>query len=84
MVTNKGTAETGLTIELYASGIVHNPKVYNYVTQEFIGLDGFMRAGDLITITTGVGEKSIKLTRNGVASNAFNMIADGSSWLQLP
>lgn len=84
VVTNKGTAETGLTIELYASGIVHNPKVYNYVTQEFIGLEGFLYAGDLITITTGVGEKSIKLTRNGVTSNAFNMIADGSSWLQLP
>lgn len=84
VVTNKGTAETGLTIELYALGEVRNPKVYNYVTQDFIGLSGTMQAGDLITITTGVGEKAIKLTRNGVTTNAFNMIADGSSWLQLP
>lgn len=84
VVTNKGTAETGLTIELYALGEVRNPKVYNYVTQEFIGLSGTIQAGDLITITTGVGEKAIKLTRNGVTTNAFNMIADGSSWLQLP
>ena len=84
VVSNKGTAETGLTIELYALGEVRNPKVYNYVTQEFIGLSGTMQAGDLITITTGVGEKAIKLTRNGITTNAFNMIADGSSWLQLP
>lgn len=83
-VPNDGMIETGLIIELYAKAAVSNPKVYDYDTQEYIGVNTSMQAGDLITITTGQGEKTITLLREGVTTNIFNRIMDGSTWLQLP
>jgi hypothetical protein len=82
-IDNSSSAECGMTIELYAIGAVTDPKVYNYVTQEFIGLDYSMQAGDRITITTGAGNKTATLLRQGSISNLFNYIMQDSTWLQL-
>lgn len=83
-VQNRGMLETGITFELYARDTIVNPKIYNYQTQEYFGMDFSMQAGDLITISTGQGEKWVRLLRNGVESNIFNYISEGSTWLQLP
>ena len=83
ILTNDGDVETGLIIELYARGTASNPKIYNYVTGEYIGVNFDFVTGDLITIDTRKGSKSIKLLRNGVTSNQFNSIMKGSKWLQL-
>lgn len=83
-VRNGGMIETGLTIELYARGPVSGIKVYNYDTQEYIGVNQEMIRGDLITITTGQGNKTATLMREGVTTNIFNSIMEGSTWLQLP
>lgn len=82
-IPNTGDVSTGLTIELYAKNTLSNPKIYNYVTQEYIGVNFSMEAGDLITITTAQGNKSITLLRNGVETNIFNSLMKGSDWLQL-
>lgn len=82
-VDNGGDVECGMIIELYASGAVSNPKIFNYLTQEYIGLDIDMQAADLITIDTRQGQKTATLLRNGVKTNIFNNVIQGSTWLQL-
>lgn len=82
-VENKGDVETGLIIELYGRNTVVNPKIFDYLTGEFIGLNFTIETGDLVTIDTRKGEKSVKLLRNGENTNIFNTIMKGSKWLQL-
>lgn len=82
-VINNGEVDTGLIIELYFKGAVENPKIFNYATADFFGLDYNFQAGDIVTINTNQGEKSVKLLRNGAESNLFNYIMKNSKWLQL-
>lgn len=83
-IVNNGGIETGLVIEIYANGEVTNPKIFDYRTGEFIGVNTTMEAGDLITINTIRGEKSVTLWRDGVVTNIFNLLMKNSTWLQLP
>lgn len=82
-VPNNGGIETGLIFELYTRNAVTNPKIWNYVTQEFLEVDFEMQTGDTIRINTIAGQKSITLIRNAVETNLFNYLARGSTWLQL-
>lgn len=82
-VQNSGDVDTGMIIDLVASGTVTNPKIYNTETTEMFGINTTMMAGDKITISTIKNEKSVTLTRDGVESNIINQIVKGSSWLQL-
>lgn len=83
IVVNNGGIQTGLTFELYAKAAVSNPKIYDYITQEYIGVNFDFEAADLVVINTMPGEKSVKLVRNAVESNIFNALMPGSTWLQL-
>ena len=83
MIENDGDVDCGMVIELYARAAVSNPKVWNYITREFIGLNYSLQTADLITIDTRQGQKSVTLLRNGVESNLFNYVVQGSTWLQL-
>jgi len=82
-VINDGTIETGMTITFAARGIVNKPKLFNRVTGKFFGLDYEMQAGDVITVNTRKGKKSVSLLREGVSYNLFNYIMDGSIFLNL-
>ena len=82
-VDNDGDLDCGMIIELYARKSVSNPKIFNYITQEFFGITINMSAGDLITIDTRQGQKTVTRLRNGVKTNIFNYITQGSTWLQL-
>lgn len=82
-VENGGDVACGMTIELYAKNTVSNPKIFNYITRDFIGLNYEMQAADLITIDTRQGQKSVTLLRSGVETNLFNYVVQGSTWLQL-
>lgn len=84
IVQNFGGIETGLTFELFATDSITNPKIFNYQTNEFIGLNFSMEAGDHITITTGIGNKTVTLFRNGQYTNLLNYLMQGSTFLQLP
>lgn len=83
-IPNDGDVDTGLIIELYAYAPVNNPKIFDYITGEYIGVNFNVEVGDLITINTNAGEKSITLLRDGVKTNIFNSLMRGSTWLQLP
>ena len=82
-VENGGDVDCGMIIELYARSPVSNPKVYNYITQEYIGVSIDMQTADVITIDTRQGQKTAKLLRNAVETSVFNNIMQGSTWLQL-
>lgn len=82
-IENDGDVECGMIIEMYAAQNVSDPKIFNYVTQEYIGLDIDMEQGDLITLDTRPGQKTATLLRSGVESNIFNYVIQGSTWLQL-
>ena len=83
VVVNNGGITTGVTFELYAKEAVTNPKIFDYMTQDYIGLNFSMEAGDLIIINTMAGQKSVTLIRNAVETNIFNSLQKGSTWLQL-
>lgn len=82
-IINNGGIETGLIIELYASDVIKNPKIFDYTTGKFIGVNITMQAGDEIIINTIKGQKSVTLWHNGVKSNIFNNLMKDSTWLQL-
>lgn len=82
-IENEGDVDCGMIIQLYARTAVSNPKIFNYVSQDYIGLNIDMQPADLITIDTRQGQKSATLLRNGVETNIFNNVLQGSTWLQL-
>lgn len=83
MIRNEGDVQCGMMIELYARGTVKNPKIFNYLTGKFIGLNFTMIAGDSIFINTQAGKKSVQLLREGQYSNIFNTLIKNIEWLQL-
>ena len=82
-INNLGDIETGMIIELSASGEVVNPTIYNVETREHFGLKTTMQLGDLIRINTNNLRKKVELIRNGETSNAINSITKGNKWLKL-
>ena len=82
-VYNNGTAAEGFVMTLHATGNVSDPKVYNYITGEFFGLDYSLQSGDLVTIDSTTGQKSVTLERGGTETNIFNYIMKDSVWLTL-
>lgn len=82
-INNLGDTETGMIIELYASGEVVNPTIYNVETREYFGLKTTMQLGDLIKISTNNLRKKVELIRSGETSNAINSIIKGNKWLKL-
>ena len=75
--------ETGFTIRLEAFDDVLTPTIYNADTGEYLQIKGELLKGDVITITTKTGNKTVTLTRNGVDSNIINRLVSGSAWLSL-
>ena len=82
-IANNGTVNTGLIIEVTANGNASNFKLYNYLTNEYIGINYALQSGDVMTIDTTPGNKTVKLRRDGSTTNIFNYVASGSKWLQL-
>lgn len=82
-IMNEGDVESGMTIKLRASGKVVDPRIYNTQTRQNIGLDMEMMQGDVVTINTHTGEKSVTLLRDGIQRNIINRLAEHPDWLQL-
>ncbi len=75
--------ETGFIIQIEALDTAKTPTIYNADTGEYLQIKGDLEKGDLITITTKTGNKTVTLTRNGVDSNIINRLVAGSTWLTL-
>ena len=82
-IYNSGEVTTGMIIEFRAHGNVSNPTFYNVTTTENIKVNISLQDGDVLTINTNKGEKSISLLRSGVVSNKLNNLDMASEWLQL-
>lgn len=79
---NVGEVATGVIIKFRATADgVENPTFYNNTTNQFIGVNFTMQAGDIITINTQRGHKSIKLLRGGAETNILSARMQGSSWV---
>lgn len=70
-VYNEGDVQAGIRVEFRALGVVKNPSLLNVDTQEFIKLNITLQAGDILSVSTGYGEKEVTLQRDGVTSDAF-------------
>ena len=74
---------TGFTIQIEALDDAITPTIYNADTGKYLRIDCEILKGDVITITTKTGNKTITLNRNGVDSNIINRLVSGLTWLQL-
>lgn len=82
-VINYGDIQTNMIIKIQASNEVINPSIFNKQTGEFFKLNFTMKTGDVITIDTNQGKKSVTLYRSGENINIFNSISQDSTWLSL-
>lgn len=82
-IINVGDVPTGIVMELFATGEVVNPTIYEVDKRDFMRLNITMQASDKIIINTKVGEKSVSLVRAGVSSNALGYLSADSSWIML-
>lgn len=80
---NPGDVPCGIRVELKALATLINPSILNVDTQEYIKINKTMTAGEVITVSTYFGGKTVRETLNGVETNAFNYIDLGSTFLQL-
>ena len=82
-VYNSGDVKAGMRIEFRALGSLTNPLLLNVATQEYIKVNMELQAGDVLTVSTGYGEKAVKLKRAGETTDAFRYLDVDSSYLQL-
>lgn len=78
-----GEVNTGGIIRFRANAEgITNPKFYNRSTGQYIGLNVEMAIGDVITINTNQGQKSVTLLRSGVQTSLLSSRMLGSSWIE--
>ena len=82
MTINNSGDEVGFTFEI-SGGPAKNPTIYNALTDEYMQISGDIQKGDVITITTKTGNKTVLLEREGVVTNIINRLVSGSTWLNL-
>lgn len=91
-IVYNGDADTGITLRIESLGDVTNPLIYNLSDHTFIGIDskkltsktGYgIKRGDILTITTTRGNKSVSLYRDGKTVNLLSALKSGSSWFSL-
>ncbi|MGG2091925.1 phage tail family protein [Bacillus sp. S13(2024)] len=74
-VNNTSDNIAPLRLEFKSLGTLTNPSIINVETRELIMIEKEMIAGDVISINTERGNEYVRLTRNGVTTNAFNYLA---------
>lgn len=83
IVRNSGHVESGMRLVLRATVRSLQPRIYNLGTGEWMGFLVDMFPGDILTVDTTQGQKSVYLESGGVKSNYINTVMVGSTWLQL-
>lgn len=83
VISNGGDISTGCIFTIFAFGEVVRPFLQDTVSYDKIALNVSMSAGDVISIDTRNGIKSIVLRRSGTEYDIINSLEWGSSFLQL-
>ena len=81
-IWNPGNVESGIIVEITASGAVTNPLVYHVNTDTFFKVTTSLQSGDKLIIDTITDQKSVKRIRSGSTTNLIASRAIGSTWLQ--
>lgn len=82
-VFNSGAVGTGMRIVFKALGTLTGPSLINVYSQEYFKLNKTMYAGEIVEVTTTIGEKKVVAHINGVEMNYFRYRDLDSTWLQL-
>lgn len=85
-LTYKGSEETGVLFTFEAQGAVPELTVYHRPPDQTLKSLYFtepMIAGDVLTIQSTKGAKSVVLTRGGVESSMLYQLSTQSNWLEL-
>ncbi len=86
VIENAGD-ETGFILQIEGVSkdevAARSPTIYNADTDEYLQIKGDILNGDIITITTKTGNKTITLERGGVKENIINRLVSGSTWFTL-
>lgn len=92
IVEYEGDADTATVIDIQFLGPAKGVKLYNTTTQTKINIDtneitrifgSAVRAGDRISISSGIGEKYVKAYRDGKVYNALSVLDKDSAWVFL-
>ena len=78
---NPGDVETPCTIVV--NGPAVNPRIEVPATGEYIRLKMTILTGDVLTVNTGFGEKTISLTQSGIVKNGIQFLDLGSTFFSL-
>jgi hypothetical protein len=81
-VYNESAVPMGLTVKFMATGTVINPSLYDVNRYELMQINTTMHAGDIVLITTGDGNKRVKLISGGVETNINNLMLYPPKWLK--
>ena len=82
-IWNPGTVESGLIIEIKATGAATNPRIYHQNTDKYFKVDTSLQSGDVLTIDTRTDHKKIQRVRSGTTTNLIASRDLGSTWLQM-
>lgn len=82
-VYNGGDITTGMKLVFRALGALSNPLLFNVNTREFIQVNIDLESGDVLTIDTNYGSKTVTLLHNGATSNVYRYIDTDSTFMQL-
>ena len=82
-INNEGDVSCGCEIVFKALGMVVNPELMNVYTGEFMRINTTMAAEQSIHVYTHFAGKRVISIISGNETNAFSMIGEGSTFLQL-
>ena len=80
-VYNASVVPIGLTIKFSAAGTVISPSLFDVNRRLLLKINMTMHAGDLVTVTTGNGNKRAQLTSGGETVNINNLLQYPPAWL---
>lgn len=82
-VYNTSESEVGVTVRINFLEPVNSIELRNINTGEDFTLKYSFVAGDIVTINTSKGQKTVSLLRNGEKINLFSALQRGSTFFQL-
>lgn len=92
IVVYEGDADTSTVVDIQFLGPAAGVKLYNTTTQTRINIDtneiarllgSTIKAGDRLSISSGVGDKYVKAYRDGKVYNALSALDRDSDWIFL-
>lgn len=82
-IQNSSSVSRGLTATFTATGEVTNPKLIEVNRQLSFRILTTLHNGDVLVVTTGPGNKRVKLIRDNAETNINNCWEFGGTWLQV-